>query len=55
MFGQKTGKYSDVEYWEQPERSGWLMKQGDGAVSSAMGMFCVDMCGWGGDRGTKQV
>lgn len=29
MFGKAPGKYSDVAFWEQPERCGWLMKQGD--------------------------
>ncbi|GMH37094.1 hypothetical protein BSKO_04967 [Bryopsis sp. KO-2023] len=29
LFGRSSKNYSDVEFWEEPERSGWLMKQGE--------------------------
>ena len=28
LFGTKKSTYDDVEFWHNPERTGWLMKQG---------------------------
>jgi hypothetical protein len=28
FFSAKKSTYDDVEYWHNPERCGWLMKQG---------------------------
>ena len=28
FFGAKKHNFGDVEFWHNPERSGWLMKQG---------------------------
>ena len=37
LFGAKKPSYGDVEYWANPERSGWLMKQGAPPVAAATG------------------
>ena len=29
MFGPRKANYEDVEFWHNPERTGWLMKQGE--------------------------
>jgi len=29
LFGTKKSTYDDVEFWHNPERTGWLMKQGE--------------------------
>lgn len=29
LFGRSSKSLSDVEFWEEPERAGWLMKQGE--------------------------
>ena len=34
MFGPRRANYEDVEFWHNPERTGWLMKQGEGVSSS---------------------
>jgi hypothetical protein len=28
-FGKAPKNYGDVEFWHTPERTGWLMKQGE--------------------------
>lgn len=29
LFGSNKNTYGGVEFWSEPERSGWLMKQGE--------------------------
>lgn len=29
LWGKSKSSYGDVEFWNSPERSGWLMKQGE--------------------------
>lgn len=36
-FGKGPKNYGDVEFWHTPERTGWLMKQGEADVSSLAG------------------